>query len=138
MKFSAKNPALRVAAKRCATLKKQSMKNASYILLGLLLLLIYSCNKDDDSYKKENQFYWNQTLCADPWNTGQNDSNEETKIAVKTYLLSNNINVLNLDFDTKSPLDNGCESCGCGTGQRIIVEVKNSNIDKMEELGFYQ
>mgnify|MGYP003510914229 CR=1 FL=1 len=114
------------------------MKNPSYILLGLFLLLTYSCNKDDDSSKKENQFYWNQTKCADPWNTGENDSNEETKIAVKTYLLSNNISVLNLDFDTKSPLDIYCESCGCGTGQRIIVEVKNSDIVKMEELNFYQ
>ena len=114
------------------------MKNVSYILLGLLLLFNYSCNKDDDSSKKENQFYWNQTKCADPWNTGQNNSNEETKIAVKTYLLNNNINVLNLDFDTNSPLDIYCESCACGTGQRIIVEVKDSDIHKMDELDFYR
>lgn len=108
------------------------------ILIGLILFSLYSCSNNDDSPKDEIRFYWNQTQCADPWNTGQNSTNEETEIAVKVYLENQNVNVQNLGFDTNSPLATDCESCGCGTGQRIIVDVEDSDIPKMEELEFYQ
>lgn len=114
------------------------MKNKYYLLFGLILFSIYGCNNDDDSPKNEIRFYWNQTKCADPWNTGENNSNGETEIAIKAYLENENVVVRDLDFDNNSPLATDCESCGCGTGQRIIVDVKDSDISKMEELEFYQ
>ncbi len=114
------------------------MKYKIKTLIGLLLLVAYSCNSDDDSNRNENRFFWNQTKCADPWNTGENDSNGETEIAVTEYLEIKNVNILNLGFDTNSPLATDCESCGCGTGQRIIVYVKDLDVSKMEELEFYQ
>ena len=104
----------------------------------MILVSFYGCNNDDDSMKTEVLFYWNQTKCADPWNTGENESNEQTEIAVKDYLESQNVSIQYLDFDTYSPLDVYCESCGCGTGQRIIVEVSDSDIPRMEELKFYR
>lgn len=114
------------------------MKYKIIIVIGLILFSFYSCSEDDDSPKEVIRFYWNQTKCADPWNTGENDPNEETKNAVKEYLKNRNINVLNIEFDTNSPLSTLCESCGCGTGQRIIVDVEYSDSSKMEELEFYQ
>ncbi len=114
------------------------MKYKTSILIGLVLLIVYSCNTDDDSTGNETRFFWNQTKCADPWNTGGNNSNGETEIAMTEYLQTENVNFLNLGFDTNSPLATDCESCDCGTGQRIIVDVKNSDISKMEELEFYQ
>jgi len=108
------------------------------LLITLLLLITYGCNNEDDSNGDEKMLLWNQTKCSDPWNTGANDSNEETEIAVIAYLESRKVTVLNLAFDTNSPLDTACEACTCGTGQRIIVDVKNLDVSKMEELGFYQ
>lgn len=86
----------------------------------------------------ETRFFWNQTKCTDPWNTGENNYNGETEIAVTEYLENENITILNLNFDNDSPLAIDCEDCGCGTGQRITVNVNNSNISKIEELEFYQ
>ena len=114
------------------------MENKYCLLIVLILLSVYSCKNDDDSPKNETRFYWNQTKSGDPWNTGENDPNEETEIAVKAYLENENVSVQNLGFDTNSPLSTICESCGCGTGQRIIVDVLDSDISKMIELDFYQ
>jgi len=114
------------------------MKYKINILIGLLLLSVYGCNNDDDSNGNEQRFFWNQTKCADPWSTGENNSKGETEIAVTKYLQNENVNILNLSFDTNSPLAVDCESCGCGTGQRIIVNVKDSDVSKMKELNFYQ
>lgn len=114
------------------------MKNLIILLIGLISLSIYSCSDDDDSPQDESRFYWNQTKCADPWNTGENSTNEETEIAVSTYLKNEGISVQSTQFDNKSPLATDCESCGCGTGQRIIVDVEDSNISKMKDLEFYQ
>jgi len=58
------------------------MKFKIQFLLGLLILLTFSCNNDDDSNGNEALFFWNQTQCADPWNTGQNSSNAERENAV--------------------------------------------------------
>ena len=114
------------------------MKSQINIIFGLLFLVAYSCNSDDNSNGSETKFFWNQTKCGDPWNTGGNNSNEETEIGVRKYLESEDITVVSLNFDNNSPLEIECESCGCGTGQRIIVEVGNSDISEMENLGFYQ
>ena len=114
------------------------MKYTIILLIGLISFALYSCSDDDDSPQDESIFYWNQTKCADPWNTGENSTNEETEAAVKAYLENENINVQNLRFDNKSPLAEDCEACDCGTGQRIIVDVEDSDISKMKELEFYQ
>ncbi|MGB5237284.1 MAG: hypothetical protein WBN59_06580, partial [Flavobacteriaceae bacterium] len=122
---------------RCATFKIV-MRRIIYIFIFLFLCTFFGCNSDDNPFDTEVLFYWNQTKCADPWNTGQNDSNEETEIAVKAYLIDENVRINKLNFDANSPLDVFCESCGCGTGQRILVEVSKSDVSKMKQLGFYQ
>ncbi|MGB5819575.1 MAG: hypothetical protein WBG90_08825 [Saonia sp.] len=105
------------------------------LLVGVILMIVLiSCDKDDEN----NRFYWNQTKCADPWNTGENDSNEQTSIAISDFLEKEQITVLNLNFDSQSPLDSLCESCSCGTGQRIIIDVENADASKMKDLDFYQ
>ena len=110
------------------------MKNFQFLFLTLFGFVISSC----DGNENLSQFYWNQTKCSDPWNTGENDSNEQTKVAITNFLKNKNINVLNVDFDTKSPLDKLCESCGCGTGQRIIVYVEEDDKNTMSDLNFYK
>lgn len=106
-------------------------------ILGLIVLLTYSCNNDDKN-GNETLFFWNQSKCADPWNTGENSSNTATENAIIEFLENENVTVISLNFDPNSPLSTECEACSCGTGQRIIVNVNSSDISKMEELEFYQ
>lgn len=109
--------------------------NRFYLIMVLILsITINSCDNAEDV----NRFYWNQTKCADPWMTGENDTNDETEVALRSFLENENVIIQNLGFDNNSPLDISCESCGCGTGQRIIVEVINSDVSTMKELNFYQ
>ena len=117
---------------------KNLMNYNFIILICLIFFSLFSCSNDDDSPQDESIFYWNETKCADPWNTGENRTNGETEVAVKVYLANENINIQNLGFDNKSPLATDCEACDCGTGQRIIVDVEDSDIPKMKELEFYQ
>ncbi|MFC4221243.1 hypothetical protein [Flagellimonas marina] len=117
------------------------MKNTQKVLLiGLIYLWIVGCQKGDSngSENESVQFFWNQSKCADPWNTGENDSHEETKKVLTAYLEAKNISVQKLDFETDSYPDVSCESCNCSTGQIIKVEVTDSDISNMEELGFYR
>ena len=114
------------------------MKLKIKIVIGILVIITFSCNNDDDISVNENFLFWNQTKCGDSWNTGENNSIDETEIAVMQYLETEDIAVISLGFDNNSPLDTLCESCGCGTGQRIIIGTSISEISKLEKLGFYQ
>lgn len=108
------------------------MKN---LLLGILIgLMLVSCDREDNV----SRFYWNQTKCADPWNTGENDTDQRTREAVFSFLENEGVSVIEVDYDNKSPLDSLCESCACGTGLRVIVDVTEDDEDIMEDLGFYR
>lgn len=64
--------------------------NIKNLLLGILLgLLLISCDTEDDL----SHYYWDQTKCSDPWNTGENDANEITREAVTTFLKTNGISM---------------------------------------------
>ncbi len=97
---------------------------AFFLVLSLSLTLV-CCDNDDG---EQDIFYWEQTKCADPWGTGENDSNQVTFSELENFLEENGIEVLEITFDNDSTLDTFCESCGCGTGQRIIVTVAESDV----------
>lgn len=107
--------------------------NRVFLVLSLIAILIFtSCGKDEDG----RQYYWEQTKCSDPWGTGENDSNLDTTNALKDFLKDNSINILSINFDNNSTLDVRCESCGCGTGQRMLISVPELDEEKIENLGF--
>ena len=114
------------------------MKYKIFFLLTLIGFIAGSCNDEDDSSDTQNLFFWDQTQCADPWETGSRNSNSETKTAVILYLNNESITVTDLYFDQKSPLAGACSACSCGTGQRIVVRVNPMDTAKMTQLGFYQ
>jgi hypothetical protein len=82
-----------------------------------LFLTFAACDNDNP----EEIYFWQQTKCADPWETGENDPNPETILAIDEVLKEEGIKRLNIHFDNNSSPDISCESCGCGTGQRILV-----------------
>ena len=114
------------------------MKFQIFFFPTLIGIITGSCSDEDESNDNQNLFFWNQTQCADPWETGGNNSNSETEMAVILYLENEGITVTDLYFDQKSPLASACSACNCGTDQRIILRVNPTDATKMIQLGFYQ
>ena len=108
--------------------------NFKIIYLGVLLIALSGCS----SSRYDNQFYRDQTGCADPWGTGEHDSNAETSSALKEFLEKESITVLRIDFEDRSTGGPTCDSCGCTTGLRILVSVPERDNDEIKKLGFTQ
>lgn len=100
-----------------------------------LMFLAMACEDRDDGPLIE--MAWDQTKCADPWGTGEGDSNGETEAALLGYLQAREIFVERVRFVEDSNLDVLCEACICGTGQRILVLANGSDVGALTEIGFY-
>jgi len=113
------------------------MKKQVYLIFMIYTTIFLSGCSGDSSSNLSVLFYWDQTGCSDPWETGPNDTNSETEIAIMAYLETNGIKIRRIYFD-KNPSPDVCEACFCTTELRIVVEVSKTHISKMEELGFRQ
>lgn len=107
--------------------------NFKIIYLGVLLIVLSSCS----STSYDNQFYWDQTKCVDPWGTDENDPNKETSSALKDFLGKKGITVLRIDYEDNST-GLTCDACTCYTGLRIFVSVPERDNDEIKKLGFTQ
>lgn len=106
------------------------------MLLLWIVSVSLSCSDDNDEVDQV-LFLWNQTGCADPWNTGPSDSNEETTEAMVSYLSENgveNARVVRFEFDESVVAV--CLACSCTTGTVIYVATSETNSPTMEDLGF--
>jgi uncharacterized membrane protein len=109
------------------------MKNKFFInivFIVICLLTVYTCQKE----KNAEDYYWVETKCANPWNTGENSSDSEVENAVIEYLENENIKVFNISINHENNLIELCKACNCNSGRRIIVSVDNEN--KIKEIGF--
>lgn len=106
-----------------------------YLSLSLLFVLFLQGCSDDNSLSSL-EFYWDQTGCADPWDTNSNNSNEETQTAVENYLKNERIKGAKVVSITSDGIQMGCEACFCTTGTRINVSVPVSQKERMIALGF--
>jgi len=105
------------------------------LLLGVLMFVSISCSNDDNEDLV--LFLWNQTGCADPWNTGPSDSNEDTSEAMVTYLSENGVDEARIiRFAYDESIVAGCLACNCTAGTVIYVETTETNSSRMEALGF--
>lgn len=107
--------------------------NFKIICLGILFIAMSSCS----SSRYDNQFYWLQTQCADPWGTTRNDSNAETSAALEDFLGKEDIKVLRIEY-VGDLIGLRCEACSCKTGFRIYVSIHERDNGKIEKLGFTQ
>lgn len=109
------------------------MKNYYLIKTSLILicyLTISSCKKE----KNEEDYYWLQTKCSDPWKTGENDSDNKVKTSVINFLENEDIKVFDISINHDQTTFQYCEACDCTNGTRIIVNVDNE--EKIKALGF--
>lgn len=98
----------------------------------LLLAITISCTKE----KNQELFFWNQTQCAEPWETLLSDSESKIKSAIINYLSDEDIKVDNVEFEFDENFEHFCQACSCTTGTKIIVTIPEGNSVKMEGLGF--
>ena len=106
-----------------------------YLTLFLLsFFLLQSCH--EENHLNGEEFYWDQTHCSDPWNTGSNSPENETIQAVKDYLKDKGVKGTRVVSVTHDGVRQGCYACSCTTGNRINVAVNTGQRSKMEELGF--
>lgn len=109
--------------------------NCCFVCLLLLASITLACSDDDND--DQVLFLWNQTGCADPWETGPTNSNEETSEAVVSYLSENgveNARIIRFEFDES--VATSCLACSCTTGIVIYVETLETHSSTMEDLGF--
>lgn len=100
----------------------------------MCLLFLQGCQ--DDNSLNTLEFYWDQTSCGDPWITGSNGSNEETRQAVENYLEQKDVNGAVVTSITSDGVQVVCLACSCTTGKRINVTVPANQKSKMIALGF--
>ncbi len=106
-----------------------------YWTLSLLLFLfLQSCQEENTLALLE--FYWDQTGCADPWNTNSNNSNEETQQAIEDYLSDKGVRGAKVTSITNDGIQLDCEACFCTNGTRIYLTVPKNQKGKMIDLGF--
>jgi hypothetical protein len=85
----------------------------------------------------QNVYYWDQTKCSDPWNTGENDSEAKTATALRTYFDSLDIHVLEVNFENISEEGKvSCDACPCLSGIRILISIPNNDHQKGIDVGF--
>lgn len=56
-----------------------------YLTLPFLLLLFLQSCQEENTPSNQLQFYWDQTSCADPWNTNSNNSDKEIQQSIKNF-----------------------------------------------------
>ncbi|RAI93794.1 hypothetical protein [Algoriphagus yeomjeoni] len=107
-----------------------------YLALPVLLLLFLQSCQEDNVPIGWIEFYWDQTGCADPWNTNSNTSNAETENAIEDYLKVEGVKRAKVLSITGDGVVQGCYACFCTTGKRFNVAVPKDQKSKMLDLGF--
>jgi len=114
------------------------MNIGAYIPIIILFVLGISTSNCSDGANRPVLFYWQQTLCLDPWGTGENDTEADTKTALLDYLSENRVKYSKI-VNYENTFEEGtliCNACSCWSGIVITVETSENYSDKMEEIGF--
>lgn len=129
---------------------KQFINNCFTIYFPFIIVFIFtitSCQKQLDSYyfdlnTNENEMFYRETQCADPWYELllQKENSHKTKVEVlDSFLSEENISFLNLVYKKENDANIvTCTECQCFTGSTYYIKIINdkSIIDKLEDIGF--
>ena len=110
------------------------MKTTCLIKFFLAFFIsISSC----DNEIGQNLYYWDQTKCSDPWNTGENDSESKTVTALRKYFDSLDVHVSKINFENRSKEGEvSCDACPCLSGIRILISIPDNDHQKVIDVGF--
>ena len=105
------------------------MKRRSILLVGILTILFFSCEK------KGSDLIWvyiSETQCANEWDRFGLNSTEDNLVE---YLKSHDIPIFDFNIEVYSagPF---CNACTCPSGRNIQVLIDADDSSKIEKLGF--
>lgn len=129
-----------------ATFLKSQMSLPHYLnnmkiklaIFYIVFFAVFACSKKGPIEKDEyTRFYYEQTFCSDPWQTGSTDSITLENVAA--YLNEHDLYVAGLSIKQTGAAET-CYACTCKTGKTIYVSTLNSNSLKEAyiSLGFKQ
>ena len=79
------------------------------------------------------EFVRTQTQCADSW--GYGNSNDETLVKLKNYLLQQQVTVVKIELQASGE-QNACAACTCSRGFVFHVWASSQHINALTGLGF--
>ncbi|WP_026953987.1 hypothetical protein [Algoriphagus vanfongensis] len=110
------------------------MKNKIHLFLMLgLLLLSFACQEEENP---DPLVYWEQTGCADPWQTGPLETEEKLIKAVESYLKDKNVKNARVTSIFHDGREGVCLACTCTTGNRIYIAAPQNQKERLLNLGF--
>jgi hypothetical protein len=81
--------------------------------------------------------YYDETRCADSWDTNENTPENEKIKAVEEYFKDKGIKIFKIEI-AKDGTPEACDACHCKSGNRTKCKIKERDLSKMEKEGFYQ
>lgn len=106
------------------------------IPLVFIIFTIFACEKDDGLTGNRENYYHEETYCADRWEHSDSASDEVLKERVSEYLT----NTLDVEFSnlhiTHDGTSEACRACHCRTGRIIRIEADEAYQDILIENGF--
>lgn len=111
------------------------MKKILLFIFCGLVLLNFSCSKDDDESSEYISVLYNQTYCSDQW--GYSKNKDELANKVRDYFNTENIEIFDVKFDDKGTAQL-CNACTCLSGTRIIIKVNRNDLNSIKEYGFQE
>lgn len=101
-----------------------------------IFFTIFACEKDNGLTGNRENFYYEESYCADPWERSDSASDEELKERVSKYLKG----TLDIDYFNFRVTHDGkteiCSSCSCTTGRIIRIEADQAYQNILLENGF--
>jgi hypothetical protein len=85
---------------------------------------------------KQMIFYYNETQCADKWQTGQNSTINEKRAALSIFLDQRGICFDTIRISSVYGLGEDCESCGCLSGDRYYLTAADYFLNQLSEINF--
>ena len=105
------------------------MKYLFFIIFGFVL--ITGCSEEINLVEMDIV----ETGCANPWNHFYSESDNDFD-KIEEYLRSEGIWIKHVSSH-QFYIDNRCgEACYCPTGNLIIIQIKDTDIGKAEQIGF--
>lgn len=110
------------------------MKHLIFILLSFITLFFMNC--DDTDSTTSIWYQYNETQCADAWQTGIGSPIADVETAVENYFSNLNIDIEEITVDT-SGTPEVCLACMCLSGRLINIKVDDSHEAAVLAEGFF-
>jgi hypothetical protein len=109
------------------------MKTLALILLTISSSgMMLSCNKE----KKDVEYHYKETWCANPWSINSSATEAEVKASVTAYLETEKVDIETITIEPNTSATVNCEACHCLSGNTIIVTIMEKYEEKIEALDF--